>query len=518
MDYTAQNTAVSKGIDEGLTPMEAYNKYQSSLPKDTTTTPTTTPATTTAPTTGVPGVTQDQIDAARKAQYAVTDPDTAAADYTKAALSSAQSRIDEINKRYADQLNTELNQQAPVNANSLGRTNALSSLMGLFGSSSADTRANITEQANARINQSIISKVNAQKAQELNAIYDKIDNQAFEIQKAQLQTNKENQKALLDAAAKSALSSIQNLASTSGNVDYDTMMNINKDDASFQTILKSAKDAGYTDYDIRETYNKAIPDEYKPVVGEWQDSKGADGTLTKTRSTFDPVQRKTKIETYSTGIPYEEAVKGSYQELKNGGSIMVYPDGSYKNVKLQTPEELAAQKLSLAKIQADINQSNASAAASWASAQKTKNEITPVGTGDIKGTTAQLELVTNSLEKAKKLSGASGRSGARKAAESWFVGSTDYTNLVAETNTLRTNVLTLMTDPNIKKFFGPQMSNADVQLMTSAGTTLNPELQSPENMKNELIRLEDLISRAKNAVNQGKNNTQSTNKDPLGIR
>jgi len=115
----------------------------------------------------------------------------------------------------------------------------------------------------------------------------------------------------------------------------------------------------------------------------------------------------------------------------------------------------------------------------------------------------QINLVKSSLDRAKNLAGASGRSGVRKAAESWFIGSTDYTNLVAETNTLRTNVLTLMTDPAIKKFFGPQMSNADVQLMTSAGTTLNPELQSADNMISELARLEDLINRAEKAVQQG---------------
>lgn len=115
----------------------------------------------------------------------------------------------------------------------------------------------------------------------------------------------------------------------------------------------------------------------------------------------------------------------------------------------------------------------------------------------------QINLVKNSLNNAERLAAASGRSGIRKTAEAWFVGSTDYTNLVAETNTLRTNVLTLATDPSIKKFFGPQMSNADVQLMTSAGTTLNPELQSPDNLKAEIGRLRNLITRMEKAVGQG---------------
>lgn len=131
-----------------------------------------------------------------------------------------------------------------------------------------------------------------------------------------------------------------------------------------------------------------------------------------------------------------------------------------------------------------------------------------IGSGAASGvntqkTLDQIALTKGSLANAKKLAGASGRSGARKGVESFTVGATDYTNLVAETNTLRTNMLIMSTDPNIKKFFGPQMSNADVQLMTSAGTTLNPELQTPEFMRAELARMTDLVDRAEKAVAQG---------------
>lgn len=128
----------------------------------------------------------------------------------------------------------------------------------------------------------------------------------------------------------------------------------------------------------------------------------------------------------------------------------------------------------------------------------------------------QIKLVKSSLEKANSLAHASGRSGLRRTAESWLVGSTDYTNLEAETNTLRTNVLTLATDPAIKKFFGPQMSNADVQLMTSAGTTLNPELQSPTNMRTELTRLTDLIGRMEKSVQQGGSPVVHSDQIPTG--
>lgn len=115
----------------------------------------------------------------------------------------------------------------------------------------------------------------------------------------------------------------------------------------------------------------------------------------------------------------------------------------------------------------------------------------------------QLSFLRTTAGSALQLAGASGRSGARRTAEAWFVGSTDYTKLESLTNTLRTNVLTLMTDPDIKKFFGPQMSEADVRLMTAAGTTLNPELQGPEQMKQEITRLDDLLRRMQSAVAGG---------------
>lgn len=114
-----------------------------------------------------------------------------------------------------------------------------------------------------------------------------------------------------------------------------------------------------------------------------------------------------------------------------------------------------------------------------------------------------INLVKNSLTNAEKLVGRSGSNTWWEKIKEGTMGNTGYTNLVAETNTLRTNVLTMMTDPSIKKFFGPQMSDADVRLMTSAGTTLNPELQSPEAMKTELTRLRDLVTRAEKAVQVG---------------
>lgn len=104
---------------------------------------------------------------------------------------------------------------------------------------------------------------------------------------------------------------------------------------------------------------------------------------------------------------------------------------------------------------------------------------------------------------------ASGASGISKFLGDKLIGDTKFRQLEAYTNTLRTNVMALMTDPSVKKFFGPQMSNADVTLMTAAGTTLNPNNQSPAQLKAEATRLDTLIGRMETAVRTGMSNQVS---------
>lgn len=120
----------------------------------------------------------------------------------------------------------------------------------------------------------------------------------------------------------------------------------------------------------------------------------------------------------------------------------------------------------------------------------------------------QLNFLKDTAQKAKELSSASGVSGASRFIGDVVIGDTKFRQLEALTNTLKVNVLSLMTDPSIKKFFGPQMSNADVLLMTSSGTTLNPSANSPTQMYDEITRLEELFNRMQTAVSNG-GSTQS---------
>ncbi len=109
---------------------------------------------------------------------------------------------------------------------------------------------------------------------------------------------------------------------------------------------------------------------------------------------------------------------------------------------------------------------------------------------------------------------ASGPSDIRKYLGDKFVGDTDYRRLETYSDTLRTNVLALMTDPSVKKFFGPQMSNADVKLMSSTGSSLRPESQSPSDLKSETERLDDLLNRMQTAV---KNGSTQTSQGPVNV-
>lgn len=130
-------------------------------------------------------------------------------------------------------------------------------------------------------------------------------------------------------------------------------------------------------------------------------------------------------------------------------------------------------------------------------------------------TTSQLQFLRDTAAEAIKLSTASGASGISKFIGDKLVGDTKFRQLESLTNTLRTNVLTLMTDPSVKKYFGPQMSEADVRLMTAAGTTLNPDNQSPKQMKAEVERLDNLFKRMQDAVNKGRNDVYSVYRSAL---
>lgn len=117
---------------------------------------------------------------------------------------------------------------------------------------------------------------------------------------------------------------------------------------------------------------------------------------------------------------------------------------------------------------------------------------------------ANLQFLMDTAKKAQDLSYASGLGEYKRQFNEKVRGaSAPSVQLDNLANTLRTNMLILNTDPNVKKFFGPQMSNNDVKMMMAGGTTLDPTSQTPEDFKAEATRIYDLIDRAEKAVDDG---------------
>jgi len=125
-----------------------------------------------------------------------------------------------------------------------------------------------------------------------------------------------------------------------------------------------------------------------------------------------------------------------------------------------------------------------------------------LGEGEAEKYGTQLDFLINTAMDAMALSEASGVSGIGRFVGDMLVGDTKYRQLQTLTNTLRTNAMSLVGDPDIKKFFGPQMSDKDVDLMTAANTSLNPEGQSPTQLYNEANRLLEIFQKLSAAAKE----------------
>jgi hypothetical protein len=197
----------------------------------------------------------------------------------------------------------------------------------------------------------------------------------------------------------------------------------------------------------------------------------------------------------SAGISITDSVE---QATEKASRVAAQQEAIAQKAQAQTEAlDLQLKQLQIAKARQDLNTG--------------ETPITEVTQESTQKSLNQISLAEQAIKNAEKLSYASG------SGSSWVTGikrslfgAQAVDNLKAETNTLRTTILTMATDPMIKKFFGPQMSDADVELMTSAGTSLNTELQSPEQLKEELVRVKDFIVRAKQSIIDGQQNATTT--------
>lgn len=106
----------------------------------------------------------------------------------------------------------------------------------------------------------------------------------------------------------------------------------------------------------------------------------------------------------------------------------------------------------------------------------------------------QLQFLLNTTAEAKKLAGAVGPSAVTRKTGDLLKGNSKFRQLEQQIATLQSNMLTIATDPNIKKFFGPQMSDADVRQMLAAASTMNAQNNTEAQLVSELNRLETIFS------------------------
>lgn len=161
--------------------------------------------------------------------------------------------------------------------------------------------------------------------------------------------------------------------------------------------------------------------------------------------------------------------------------------------------------------QASIRSANASARNSELGAALKQQELDAISEAgndpeEVQSSLEQFAFLRNTITEAQSLSGkrgAVGPSGVRQAFNKAFVGNSDAKMLQNKIDTLKVNLLTVAGDPNVKEFFGPQMSDNDSRLMLSAGTTMDAYANDKASLQAELARYDDLMNRMETAVRLG---------------
>lgn len=253
---------------------------------------------------------------------------------------------------------------------------------------------------------------------------------------------------------------------------------------------------------------------------------GADAlTLQKIQNTKTPMEALQYASTY-LGREYTDKIK--QQEFSNNlalSNLNLSKEELAQKIKQQVVSsglDLATLQLNRDKFASDTNFQKAQLALDYAklsgtttkapvvkdingvtkqwNATTSKWEDVSTGAKDNSKALEQISLLKDTLNNASSLSDRAGSYTWWEQTKQGIFGATRFTNLEAYANTLKTNVLTMLSDPGIKKFFGPQMTEKDVELMTSSATTLDPRKQGKTEFKKELERLQKFIDKAEKDI------------------
>ncbi len=237
------------------------------------------------------------------------------------AINAAQDQISSINKIY----DTENANQQAVNAENTGRTRGLSAVMGLTGSSSADSRAANTSAANQRS----LDLIEAQRANALAGVYSQIDQNVQAQLKAQQSENQAEAANVMKQAAQNALSYVQDLSSSlsSNGATWDEFKGAQPDYA--QKLIDMS---GGNEYTLRQGWNAAVPKQFQPFTYD-ASTENPDGTTHLKKVEYNPRtgQTTTTID-QNVSIPWSQyAPNGQPQiwtDAKTGQEFYATTDAS----------------------------------------------------------------------------------------------------------------------------------------------------------------------------------------------
>lgn len=178
----------------------------------------------------------------------------------EAEIKRQEAGIKEIESRYANILDTELRTAGEINARDEKRSGVISSITGMAGGPDASTRLGNAEKRSTERNKQVSDRVAAQKAQEIGAIFGRIDENARKAAEIEYATSEADRERLRKDTATNALSNIlsftQQKKSDGSPVTWQDFSGAyNSDD----TVRKEVERSGKNLFEVYELYTNAQP-------------------------------------------------------------------------------------------------------------------------------------------------------------------------------------------------------------------------------------------------------------------
>lgn len=225
-----------------------------------------------------------------------------------AEIARQQGQFDAIEKTFNNELTTSLAREEEIGQRDVARSNTISAMAGMGGSPDATTREGNADRRTTDRKNAVTADVSARKSAALSSLYARIDQNASDSAKINLQTKRDEQAKLQETTAKNALNNILSFAGDHG-VNWSTFSQAYNND---KTLQDEVGRSGKTMPELYELYTSTLPTPPKKEYA-W---RGDNLVSIET----DPLTGKTSTQTFdatSLGIP-----KGTdFQAVTLGKSV-----------------------------------------------------------------------------------------------------------------------------------------------------------------------------------------------------